>query len=135
MVLAACVVFVAVAGTGVVGGRPSHLAALEAPPDGAGLFRTYCASCHGARAAGDGPAAIAMKKPPPDLTLIAWRNHGTFPSERVRQIIQGKGPAAHGERSMPVWGDVFARKVAGPSSDALIDALVRYLDGLQQRAG
>jgi len=133
--LAACVLFAAVAGMGVGGGRPSPVLARELPPDGAQLFRTYCASCHGARAKGDGPVAIAMKVPPPDLTLIATRNHGVFPAERVRQIVQGKGPAAHGERTMPVWGDVFARHVTGPPSDALVDALVRYLDGVQQRAG
>jgi len=133
--LAACVTFAAVAGTGVVGGRSSHLSARELPPDGAQVFRTYCASCHGTHAKGDGPVAIAMKVPPPDLTLIASGNHGVFPAERVHQIVQGKGPAAHGERNMPVWGDVFARKVAGSSPDALVDALVRYLDGLQQRRG
>jgi mono/diheme cytochrome c family protein len=135
MLLAAFVVFAAVAGTGVGGGRPSHLLARELPPDGAQLYRTYCASCHGDRAKGDGPVALTMKVPPPDLTLIASRNHGAFPAERARQIIQGKGPAAHGERNMPVWGDVFARKVTGPPTNALIDALVRYLDGVQQRAG
>jgi hypothetical protein len=75
-----------------------------------------------------------MKVTPPDLTRIAARNNGVFPAERVRQIILGKGPAAHGERNMPVWGDVFARKIAGPTPDALVDALVRHLDGLQQRS-
>jgi hypothetical protein len=76
-----------------------------------------------------------MKVPPPDLTLIASRNHGVFPAERVRQIVQGKGPAAHGDRNMPVWGDVFARRVTGPPTDALLDALVRHVEGLQQRTG
>ena len=108
--------------------------AAEAPPDGAQLFRTYCASCHGVNALGNGAAAVAMKVPPPDLTLIAKKNNGTFPAERVRQIILGKGPAAHGDRSMPVWGDVFARKVTGPTPDALVDALVRHLNALQQRS-
>jgi mono/diheme cytochrome c family protein len=127
--------FGAVAGTAVGPGTPSRLRAAELPPDGAQLYRTYCASCHGNRAAGDGPAAIAMQVPPPDLTRIAARNQGVFPAERVRQIIRGRGPAVHGDRNMPVWGDVFARRVAGAPTDALIDALVRYLDGLQQRRG
>jgi mono/diheme cytochrome c family protein len=109
--------------------------AAEAPPDGAQLFRTYCAACHGVNATGNGAAAIAMKVPPPDLTRIAARNHGVFPAERVRQIILGRGPAAHGERSMPVWGDVFARRVSGPTPAALVDALVRHLDAIQQRSG
>ena len=135
MLLAACTMLVAVAGTGAAGEHPSRLSAAEVPPDGAQVFRTYCASCHGGRGTGDGPAAIAMRKPPPDLTRIAARNRGVFPAERVRQIVQGRGPAAHGERTMPVWGDVFARKVAGPSPEALVDALVRYLDGFQERTG
>ena len=137
VMLAACLMFVAVAGAGVVRGRPSLSSAPMAaapPPDGGQLFRTYCASCHGSKGRGDGPAAVAMKKPPADLTMIAAGNHGVFPAERVRQIVMGKGPAAHGERSMPVWGDVFARKVAGPTPDELVDALVRYLDALQQRS-
>jgi mono/diheme cytochrome c family protein len=134
MLVAACAMFVARAGAGVAGERPS-LPAGEVAPDGAQVFRTYCASCHGVRGTGDGPVAIAMKKPPPDLTRIAVRNRGVFPDERVRQIIQGRGPAAHGERTMPVWGDVFARKVAGPTPEALVEALVRHLDGLQERTG
>jgi hypothetical protein len=36
---------------------------------------------------------------------------------------------------MPVWGDVLTRRVPGTPSDALVEALVRYLDGVQQRAG
>ena len=135
IMLAAGTLFAAIVWTGVTGEAQSSVFARELPPDGAPLYRTYCASCHGTHARGDGPVAIAMKVPPPDLTLISSRNQGMFPAERVRQIIQGKGPAAHGERTMPVWGDVFARRVTGPPTDALIDALVRYLDSLQQRRG
>jgi mono/diheme cytochrome c family protein len=133
--LAVGVMFAAIVVAAGGAGQPSRVLAGELPPDGAQLYRTYCASCHGNRATGDGPAAIAMKVPPPDLTLIASRNRGVFPAERVRQIIQGRGPAAHGERTMPVWGDVFARKVTAAPPAALVDALVRYLDGLQQRRG
>ena len=102
-------------------------------PDAAHLYSTYCAACHGANAKGDGPAAVALKVMPPDLTRIAARNGGRFPAERVRQIVLGQGPAAHGDRTMPVWGDVLARKEAGSDPQALVDALVKYLDGLQER--
>jgi mono/diheme cytochrome c family protein len=130
---AACLVFLAVAGAGVVTGLPPQALAGVAPPDGAQLFRTYCASCHGTTGTGGGAAAVAMKVTPPDLTGIAARNHGVFPSERVTQIVLGKGVAAHGERTMPVWGDVFARKISNVDPKALVDALVRYLDNLQRR--
>ena len=130
---AACLMFLAVAGAGVLPGLPPQALAGVAPPDGAQLFRTYCASCHGTTGTGGGAAAVAMKVTPPDLTGIAARNRGVFPSERVTQIILGKGVAAHGERSMPVWGDVFARKISNVDPKTLVDALVRYLDGLQRR--
>src|SRR5689334_9348152 len=87
---AASLVFLAVAGAGVVTGFPSSALAGVAPPDGAQLFRTYCASCHGTTGTGGGAAAVAMKVTPPDLTGIAARNNGVFPSERVRQIVLGK---------------------------------------------
>ena len=130
--LAAVLVYMAVASVGAGAGAPPVLSA-AAPPDGAAIFRTYCASCHGTTATGGGPAAVAMKVPPPDLTRIAARNNGVFPSERISQIVLGRGPAAHGERTMPVWGDVFARRISDVDPKTMVDALVRYLDGLQRR--
>jgi mono/diheme cytochrome c family protein len=130
---AAGLVFLAVAGAGLATGLAPEAVAGVAPPDGAQLFRTYCASCHGTTGTGGGPAAMAMKVTPPDLTRIAARNNGVFPSERISQIVLGKGVAAHGERNMPVWGDVFARKLPNGDPKAMVDALVRYLDGLQRR--
>jgi mono/diheme cytochrome c family protein len=134
VMLATCFVLLAAAAAGGSEGRPPRQLA-AAPPDGSQVFRTYCASCHGVTATGNGPAAVAMRVMPPDLTLIAKRNNGMFPAERVRQIIEGKGVAAHGERNMPVWGDVFSRKIGGRDPHALLDAVVHYLDGIQERPG
>lgn len=133
VMLPAGLVFLTVLGAGAFTGLSPQAMAGAAPPDGAQLFRTYCASCHGTTGTGGGAAAVAMKVTPPDLTGIAGRNNGVFPSERVTQIVLGKGVAAHGERTMPVWGDVFARKVSNVDPKAMVDALVRYLDGLQRR--
>jgi mono/diheme cytochrome c family protein len=133
VMLGTCFVLLAAAAAAASGQLPRQRSSPAAAADGARVFRTYCAACHGATATGAGPAAIAMKVTPPNLTRIAARNNGMFPAERVRQIIQGRGPAAHGERNMPVWGDVFARKEPGTTPAALIDALVRYLDALQER--
>lgn len=78
------------------------------PLDGAKIFRNYCASCHGVNGSGDGPVAPALKTKVPLLTALARRNHGTFPTERVRRIIAGdEDHAAHGSREMPIWGPVF----------------------------
>jgi len=104
---------------------------------GAELFRTYCASCHGADAHGAGPVADQLRRLPPDLTTFAMRNGGTFPSERLRRIIDGRDVRSHGDREMPVWGDAFKRTRGDASDDAIkarIDAIVRYLQAIQQRS-
>ena len=113
----------------------------QTPPDsvatGDYLFRTYCASCHGASARGDGPLADSMRTRPADLTEITKRNMGVFPREQVFRIIDGRQPVkGHGGADMPVWGDVFARSSQVHNEAAIterIDALVRYLEGLQVR--
>jgi len=109
----------------------------DSTDQGASLFRTHCAPCHGATARGDGPAAGRFFKPPPDLTKYTARNGGVFPTERVYRIIDGRDAPAHGSREMPVWGDLFKR--AGDGSNdaqvkARIDAIVRYLRAIQERA-
>jgi mono/diheme cytochrome c family protein len=99
------------------------------------LFRTYCASCHGTDARGDGPMASHLRNVPPDLTQYTKRNGGVFPSERVYRIVDGRDVASHGDREMPVWGDAF-RVPGGPGASvvkARIDAIVRYLAGIQER--
>ena len=102
---------------------------------GAQLFRTYCASCHGETAGGTGPLSAQLTRPVPDLTTYTARNGGVFPGERLRQIIEGRGPAAHGDRTMPVWGAVFSRQAHGTDDTAAgrIDALVAYLQSIQRR--
>jgi mono/diheme cytochrome c family protein len=103
--------------------------------DGASLYRQHCARCHGADGRGDGPAAAAMHFMPPDLTRLAAENRDVFPSERVRQIIEGRGPAVHGDRLMPVWGDVFTRSARGRDTvKQRVDALTRFLESIQRRS-
>jgi mono/diheme cytochrome c family protein len=76
--------------------------------DGGELFSELCAVCHGAGAKGDGPAAVALKNPVPDLTSLAAKNEGKFPREKVEQSIAGKSRvASHGTLEMPIWGQAF----------------------------
>ncbi len=102
---------------------------------GSDLFRSYCATCHGTGAKGDGPLAEMLKKRPADLTLFARNNNGIYPADMVGRIIDGRQPlAGHGGKDMPTWGDAF--KESGGGSDevavkARIDALVRHLESLQ----
>jgi mono/diheme cytochrome c family protein len=62
--------------------------------DGAVLYKTYCAVCHGIRGDGTGPMAPALKSAVPDLTRIASRNGGVFPNMRIQQIIDGTASSA-----------------------------------------
>jgi hypothetical protein len=73
----------------------------------------------------------------PNLRSLAMRNGGVFPTEAVNTYIDGrKTPAAHGERQMPVWGDVFRGVEQGTAERIArrrIDALVNYISTLQYR--
>lgn len=107
------------------------------PPDGAVLYIAYCASCHGRTGRGDGPVAEYLKIPPADLTTIAGRAQGVFPTYEVGRIIDGRQIVrAHGDAAMPVWGDAFKPLAPGIEEAevrARIDALVKYLESMQPR--
>jgi mono/diheme cytochrome c family protein len=80
------------------------------PASGKEMFMSYCASCQGKDARGDGPAAGALKQAPADLTTLARLNGGTYPSNKVTGILRGQTKlVAHGDQDMPVWGPVFWR--------------------------
>ncbi len=106
------------------------------PLDGAKLFSQYCASCHGARAGGEGPMSAALKAKAPDLTLISRRNGGTFPLEKVQAVIAGEKSAglSHGTREMPVWGPVFSQDISDRDYGKLrIYNVAKYLEELQKK--
>jgi mono/diheme cytochrome c family protein len=77
------------------------------PASGKEMFATYCAVCHGAGGAGNGPAASALKSQPTNLTRLSAANGGKYPELRVANILDGKDVVAHGSQEMPVWGDLF----------------------------
>ena len=100
--------------------------------DGAAMFQSYCAACHGKAAKGDGPAAAALKKAPADLTKISARNGGKFPEVQVKRYIEGLDDvAAHGTRDMPMWGSLF-RDLNRDTAQIRVQALSDYLKGMQQ---
>ena len=71
-------------------------------------FESKCATCHGLSGKGDGPQASLLPIKPADLTILAKKNGGVFPNRRVHEIIDGRQEvAAHGPRTMPVWGRFF----------------------------
>jgi mono/diheme cytochrome c family protein len=68
-------------------------------------YQTSCAMCHGTDGKGTGPLADELKTKPSDLTLIAKRNNGVFPFNRVYETIDGRQAIkSHGPREMPIWG-------------------------------
>ncbi len=107
-------------------------------------FKDNCASCHGATGKGDGPVQSFLVKPPSDLTTIARRNGGKFPTELMWEVIDGRwsgdtGP--HGSREMPVWGQEFKSRAMGQPGDSpttaewsarnRIVSLLKYLETIQ----
>ena len=86
--------------------------AAEGQHPGRALFLRYCAACHGPEAKGDGVVATYLQPKPPDLTLMASRNGGAFPMDRVVKTIDGREMLrAHGEPVMPVWGQILSEEL------------------------
>ena len=107
---------------------------------GAGLYKEYCASCHGEHGHGDGPVAYSLKVEVPDLTRITARHGGTFPVDQLRSIIDGRAAIPpHGTREMPVWGWAFRAGTTSGDPQAefrtqgLIGLLIDYLRSIQQK--
>ncbi|HVQ27917.1 MAG TPA: c-type cytochrome [Planctomycetota bacterium] len=132
----AFLVLLAVAGAGGVGAAPQGTP--PAPVSGSYAFRTHCAVCHGASGRGDGPLADQLRYHPADLTGLARRNGGEFPTELVVRIVDGRKPVkGHGGPDMPVWGDAF-RNVDTSFDEAAaqerIRAVVDHLKTIQAGA-
>src|SRR5690554_1287481 len=98
----------------------------ESQVSGEALYATSCAACHGVLGEGDGPVADVMRVSMPNLRNLSVRNNGEFPTESVRAYIDGRElPAAHGDRYMPVWGNVFGwREEAGAETEEAIAARI-----------
>lgn len=103
--------------------------------DGKALFFTYCAVCHGKAADGTGPMAAVLKVKVADLTLIAKRNGGQFPLERVERRIEGSEAVGlgHGTKEMPIWGPIFSQVTTDQDFGKVrIHHLAKYLEGIQR---
>jgi len=104
---------------------------------GSSVYRTYCTVCHGPGGKGDGPLANSLRFRPPDLTLLARKNGGKFPKERVLRTVDGRNPVkGHGGPDMPVWGDAFKESRGTLNEKAVqqkIEAVVNHLESLQEK--
>ncbi|MGB2606137.1 MAG: cytochrome c [Candidatus Sulfotelmatobacter sp.] len=106
------------------------------PASGKDMFMSYCASCHGKDAKGDGPAASALKQAPANLTTLATQNGGKYPADKVTSILRGQTKlVAHGDQDMPVWGPVFWKMSQGHEEQVQMRVanLNRYLQSIQEK--
>ena len=113
----------------------------SAEKSGRDLYATYCTACHGPAGRGGGALAADLDRPVPDLTLIADRNGGTFPTTRVMSVIDGYTRVREGNVTMPEFG---ADLQAGPlvlydagdgravPTPARLVALAEYLKSIQR---
>ncbi len=94
---------------------PSSLPAAETA---ATVYKDLCASCHGVKGKGDGPAAAALNPRPQDFCKS--EKHPTD-ADTYKMIAEG-GASMHHSPDMPVWGGVLDKQ-------AILD-LVAYIHTL-----
>jgi mono/diheme cytochrome c family protein len=114
-------------------------ACVEEPIDGRTAYLENCASCHGLDGKGDGPMARGLTTAPPDLTMIASRNGGVFPTDQVMSTIDGLDRGEHFSAAMPEFGagDMGATVIVeedglGTPVPMQLLALAEYLESIQQ---
>jgi mono/diheme cytochrome c family protein len=111
--------------------------AMAAEDTGARLYFNHCAACHGEDGEGTGPVAASMRVTMPNLRTLAQRNGGTFPADAVAAYVDGREvKAAHGDRQMPIWGDVFKGRDQGTAERTVrrrVAAIVDFVATLQYR--
>lgn len=102
-------------------------------------FAENCAACHGAAGRGDGALTGNLPKRPADLTQLAKRNGGVFPTTRVMAqiwgyagqkgagVMPGFAPLLDGEMVLYDGGD----GIDTPTPIRLVE-LAEYLKTLQE---
>lgn len=86
-------------------------------------FMNNCSACHGQSGKGNGKMAEVLKVAPSDLTVLAEKNGGVFPYDRVYAVIDGReSVTGHGSREMPIWGKRYI--------DRMAEASEYYFDGI-----
>ena len=107
-------------------------------------YDLQCSICHGADAKGDGVFGASLRVVPLDLTVLAKKNGGVFPAERISSVIDGRMEiASHGPRDMPIWGTRYSVDAAKQFVDfpygeeayirARVLRLMDYLYRIQQK--
>lgn len=105
---------------------------------GAQDYNDYCAACHGPTGKGDGETAAGLSKTPADLSTLAARNKGSFPTTKVMAQIWGYA-GKKGQGVMPDFAPLLEGEtvpydggdgIATPTPIRLVE-LAEYLKTLQ----
>ena len=115
----------------------SHTAALSAEPDAGKIFyMQHCSSCHGQEGHGNGPVSRYLNVKVTDLTLIKRNNNRIYPLDKVMWAIDGRGDVrAHGDREMPIWGEIFIieeQRSPQRARESKAKLIAEYIGKLQQ---
>jgi mono/diheme cytochrome c family protein len=89
---------------------------------GSASYQTLCASCHGPRGGGDGPAGLALDPRPARHDDGAYMN--ALSNEHLFRVIKEGGPAVGKSPLMAPWG--------GALSDAQIRDVVAFVRSLAE---
>jgi high-affinity iron transporter len=105
---------------------PASAAAKATPQvlaQGAKIYETTCAPCHGAHGKGDGPAGAIFKPPPRDHTDRAYME--TMTDDDLRKVIT-MGGAIRGKPLMPSNPQITGQN---------LEALLAFVRSLSREAG
>lgn len=100
------------------------------------IYARYCAACHGREGKGDGPVAPGLLRKPIDLTLLASKNSGKFPYDKVAKAIDGRETTrAHGTPDMPVWGEIFEKTTGtdAPNAGEAVRRITHFVWSIQKK--
>jgi mono/diheme cytochrome c family protein len=106
---------------------------------GEAMYRRYCGACHGPAGKGDGVASSTLRPPPTNLTEIAKKNGGTFPTMQIVHYVDGSEHVrAHGDPAMPVWGEVFREEAVSDATRRIetrgkVMQIVAYIESIQAK--
>jgi mono/diheme cytochrome c family protein len=100
IILAGFIVVIAILGSFL-----ANAAGKGDPAKGKEKFNQICASCHGEKGHGDGPAAAALNPKPRDLSDPKYVS--TISDEQMFKTIKEGGAAIGKSPLMPAWGSVL----------------------------
>ncbi len=84
---------------------------------------------------GRGSRSERVDARPTDLTMIARKNNGRFPDEKILAILTGEANVtAHGSKDMPMWGAIFNNMSSNPGmAQTRIHALLQFVEEMQAK--